>query len=48
MLDLILKNSQSCLILINRIEVKEDYIYYYKKRLIKKGIEDIAATKLGF
>ena len=47
MLDLILKNSQSCLILINRIEVKEDYIYYYKKRLIKKGIEDIAATKLA-
>ena len=27
--------------------MKEDYIYYYKKRLIKKGIEDIAATKLA-
>ena len=47
MLDLILKNSQSCLILINRIEVKEDYIYHYKRRLIKNGIEDISATKLA-
>ena len=27
--------------------MKEDYIYYYKKRLIKKWIEDIAATKLA-
>jgi hypothetical protein len=27
--------------------MKEDYIYHYKRRLIKNGIEDISATKLA-
>ena len=27
--------------------MKEDYIYHYKRRLIKNGIEDSSATKLA-
>lgn len=27
--------------------MKEDYIYHYKRKLIKNGIKDISATKLA-